>query len=208
MHPSTAQKQERKPFSKILRCMTKNKMEASKHVPSPILTATPKPKPLISSPSELLHIDGLSNIKREQIRLHCIHFLTCDHEVFYSTKKDTDARPFVSALRPVSPTSATPVAVEEVYIFEKSCPKCDPKAKVLEESPDSSFIRTLKRQPRWHVCFPVVENTVPDAIRRLGIFDFEIDEHQDGEYYTAISHKVADRRLVYVVEVESATKKS
>lgn len=116
--------------------------------------------------------------------------------------------PFVSALSFVSPSSSTPIPVEEMYNFDWPCPNCDKNAKVLDELPDSSVVERLKCQSRWKVYFPDVETTVPDSIRRLGKFDWEIDEDHKSENHTAASHKAADRRPVYVLEIESAAEKS
>ena len=203
MPPSTVQKQDRKRLWKILKCMTKNK-KGGPH----ILTATPKPKPIISLPSGFVHNDGLSKVRAEPGRLHYITFSTCDHHGFYRTGEKNSDIPFVSALRFESPSSPTPIAVDEMYKFDRSCPECDKKAKMLDESANSSVVETLKCQPRWNVYFPDVETTVPDAIRRYGKFYFEIDQDRKSENHTATPHKAADRRPVYVLDIESAAEKS
>ncbi|KAG7008216.1 hypothetical protein G7Y79_00006g018360 [Physcia stellaris] len=208
MHPSTVQNDERKHLLKTPKWMTRNKKGGSKHARPPRRRATLDPKPVISSPSGFIHNDGLSNFQAEPSRLYCIMFLACDDWGFYSTGKSTPGMPFVSALNFVSPSSTTPIPVEEMYIFERPCPKCDKNVKVLDELPDSSVIERLKCQSRWKVYYPDVETTVPDSIRRLGKFDWEMEEDHKSESHMAASHKAAERRPVYVLEMESAAEKS
>lgn len=72
---------------------------------------------------------------------------------------------------------------------------------MLNESSDSSFVRTLMRQQRWTVCFPRVETAVPDSIRRFGKFHFEVEEGKDQNQETpATSFLLTERRPVYIEE--------
>ena len=208
MHPSTVQNEERKHLLKIPKWMTRNKKGGSKHARPPMRRATLDSKPVISSPSGFIHNDGLSNFQAESGRLYFIMFLTCRHWGFYTTGEFTPGMPFLSALSFVSPSSSTPIPVEEMYIFHRPCPECDTNAKVLDELPDSSVVERLKCQSRWEVYFPDVETTVPDSIRRLGKFDWEVDEDHKSENHTAASHKTVNRRPVYVLKIESAAEKN
>lgn len=93
-----------------------------------------------------------------------------------------------------------------MYIFDRPCPGCSHrKARVLDELPESSFVKTLKRQPRWRVSLPVVETTVPESIRRFGRFGFEVEqgrEEKDGAASTTF-HKLKGTLPVYIEEVDS-----
>ena len=127
------------------------------------------------------------------------------HNGFYSTGTFTFDAAFVSALRPISPSSTSPVAVEEMYIFDRPCPGCsDRKARVLDELPESSFVKTLRRQPRWRVSLPVVETTLPESIRRFGKFDFEVEQGREGRDTAASKtfHKLKGTMPVYIEEVD------
>ena len=78
---------------------------------------------------------------------------------------------------------------------------------MLDELPESSFVKTLKRQPRWRVSLPVVETTVPESIRRFGKFDFEVErdgEEKDRAASTTF-HQLKGTLPVYIEEVDSTS---
>ena len=123
----------------------------------------------------------------------------------------------MSTLRPVALDTASPVSVEEMYIFHRLCPMCNPKARILDEAPESSFVKALKGGERWEVCQPVVEAAIPDAIRRFGRFDFEVEEDLAGEEKRAMVggknrtasgewKKMSESRPVYVEDTGSKEK--
>ena len=133
---------------------------------------------------------------------------TGSHNGFCGTGTFTFDAAFVSALRPVSPSSSSPVAVEEIYIFDRPCPGCsDRKARVLDESPESSFVKTLKCQPRWRVSLPDVETTVPKSIRRFGRFEFEVEQNRKGKDRAAATtfHNLKGTLPIYIEEVDSTS---
>ena len=93
-----------------------------------------------------------------------------------------------------------------MYIFDRPCPGCSHrKARVLDELPESSFVKTLKRQPRWSVSLPVVETTVPESIRRFGKFDFEVEQGREEKDRAASKsfNKLKGTLPVYIEEVDS-----
>ncbi|KAL8788298.1 MAG: hypothetical protein Q9195_007354 [Heterodermia aff. obscurata] len=207
MGPTDVQKRERRRLSKVRRYMEKNTNKGSRSKAAAESAANAsRPAPTVSTPSGFSH-NGLSKFEARP-NLHFILFLTCSHNGFYSTGTFTFDAAFVSALRPVSPSSSSPVAVEEMYIFDRPCPGCSHrKARVLDELPESSFVKTLKRQPRWRVSLPIVETTIPESIRRFGKFDFEVE--QGGEEKDRGASTTFPRPKgtlpVYIEEVDSTS---
>ena len=201
MPPQDTAKRERKRIAKLRKRQCDKQQQRSKDLAKQerthALTATSGP-PTISAPGTFIHTESgfKSHLERS---LHFIIFLGCGHNGFYTTGTPSLGVAFVSTLRLVDSSSSTPVAIEQIFIFDKACPGCDARGRILDEPQESSFVRALDRHQRWDVSFPEVQNTVPDAVRRFGRFSFEEERAHGGRCPT--KYVVTDRRPVYVEEV-------
>lgn len=194
MAPSVSKKQGRRRLSKcskpekFLREQENIDTRSKEQSPTPPVSVS-IPRITITPPSSVLQIDSCS----PPVFLYSILFSGCPDMAFYTQSTDPN-RIFMSELEPFAPTSSTPIKIVETYIFDKPCPGCNhQKARIVNENPkrsffafpstplkmpDDAFLASLEKLEKWVVSWPVVESTIPDAIRRFGKFDFEDD--QDG----------------------------